>query len=510
MGKFFKSNIFKGTCILTIFAFLSKALGAVFKIGLSFIVGSHGMGIYQLIFPLFVFFIVLSSEGFSVALTIKTAENKDHLKQKSYFNFSLGCCLFISICSTIFIVVFSRDLSLLQGGRVQPYLYLTIAIGIIVVSVLSVFKAYIRGLENYKLYSVSEIIEDVFKVVFGLIFGYLLMPYGVSVAVAGVVLGIVVSSVLTLIVLLIFTTKTRKVKTVGLNRNEKNNYLKYSFLLMGSAVIIPAVHFVESTLIIDLLLKSGATLLSATKLYGLSRGSVSALINLPFFLLSSIEVLLLPNLSRSKTQGVYYKKTSLSLLLAIFVSFPFVLLFVLFPSQIVELLYGKAFLIEELEVASNLLRIGAVGIVFSSISTILTVIMNANNKVGAPFFASILAGLVKIIFLIIFVPKLSIYGAELSSVLFSMVFCLVTVIFAVKYKIFKSPKLVLFVILGWSLIFCFVYFMFNQLKNIFSNSIVACICAFSSVGIILVITLFIFYLINRKKFANFIKWVAEF
>lgn len=507
MGNFFKSKVFKGGLFLTIFGFLGKGLGAIFKIGLSALVGSFGMGIYQLVFPLLVFFIVLSSEGFSLALTIKTAEDKSKQKHYGYFVLSLVYTFIFSIVSAGVITIFAKQLSILQGGRINSYLYYIVAVGVVVISLLSVLKAKIRGEERFKLYSLAEILEDLFKVVLGLILGWSLLDFGVEIAIAGVFVGIISSSLLTVIFLLFFRQKKNtQLARIPLSQTERKEYFKFSLVALGSALIMPAIQFIESAIILKLLTNgTGISSILATKLYGLSRGSVSAIINLPFFLLSSFEVLLLPNLSRAKNGGIYYKKTELSLFLAMFISIPFVLLFTLFSTNVVSVLYGGSLTSLELNISANLLRLGAVGIIFASISTILAVILNSNNKVKAPLFASIIAGVVKILFLILFVPKLNIYAVELSSVIFSMVVCLVNLLFAVKYKCFTKPKNVLKMALGWGIVFLSIWFVNKLFLTFVSNAMLACVFAFLTVGILLVVIFGVVYLFNKQKVQFVIK-----
>ena len=46
-----KYLLIKGTLILTLSGFITKIIGFIYRIFLSQTIGAHGMGIYQLIFP---------------------------------------------------------------------------------------------------------------------------------------------------------------------------------------------------------------------------------------------------------------------------------------------------------------------------------------------------------------------------------------------------------------------------------------------------------------------------
>ena len=61
-GKIIKSAFF-----LTIAGFISKIIGVLYKVPLLEIVGSEGLGYYQLVYPIFVFALILSSGGITTS-----------------------------------------------------------------------------------------------------------------------------------------------------------------------------------------------------------------------------------------------------------------------------------------------------------------------------------------------------------------------------------------------------------------------------------------------------------
>ena len=65
---------FNGALILIIFNLISKALGAVYRIPLAGILGSTGIGQYQLVFPLYSLLLTVSTSGIPVAISKMVAE----------------------------------------------------------------------------------------------------------------------------------------------------------------------------------------------------------------------------------------------------------------------------------------------------------------------------------------------------------------------------------------------------------------------------------------------------
>lgn len=66
-------SFFQGTVILTVSSLLIKFLGFFYKIFLAQAMGAEGMGIYQLIFPVFAVCHSLTSSGLEVAISRFTA-----------------------------------------------------------------------------------------------------------------------------------------------------------------------------------------------------------------------------------------------------------------------------------------------------------------------------------------------------------------------------------------------------------------------------------------------------
>ena len=59
----------KSIFILSVGGLVAKLLGAFYRIPLTNVVGSYGMGIYQLVFPLFSLLLTISTAGIPVAVS---------------------------------------------------------------------------------------------------------------------------------------------------------------------------------------------------------------------------------------------------------------------------------------------------------------------------------------------------------------------------------------------------------------------------------------------------------
>lgn len=99
-----KYLLIKGTLILTLSGFITKIIGFIYRIFLSQTIGAHGMGIYQLIFPVQTLCYALTVGGIQTAISRSVAAKaaqKDEQGARDLFlisaalSFLLRCvCLF--------------------------------------------------------------------------------------------------------------------------------------------------------------------------------------------------------------------------------------------------------------------------------------------------------------------------------------------------------------------------------------------------------------------------------
>lgn len=98
-----RSNpIITGTVLLTAAGILSKIMGFYYRIFLTGKIGAEGMGIYQLIFPVFIIGFSFSCVGIETSMSRMIAKNGDQpSKCFQILLLSTGCCLGLSLFVTL-------------------------------------------------------------------------------------------------------------------------------------------------------------------------------------------------------------------------------------------------------------------------------------------------------------------------------------------------------------------------------------------------------------------------
>ena len=93
-----KNKLISGTLLLTLTGILSRIIGFYYKIFLSRSIGAEGLGIYQLIFPVFALIISISAVGIQTALSRYCAQCETDREARAYLLIGLTGSLVLSSC----------------------------------------------------------------------------------------------------------------------------------------------------------------------------------------------------------------------------------------------------------------------------------------------------------------------------------------------------------------------------------------------------------------------------
>ena len=446
-----KKSFVYGAIILALASIICKILGAIFRIPLTYLIGTEGVGIYQLVYPIFALFLVASTSGIPVAISkiiSKEITNKNYKNTKIIFNQSLKIMTFLGVVFALIVVILSKYISILQGNLNIQICYLILAPSIILGSIISAYRGYYQGFEIMKYSAISQVIEQLFKVACGLLFCYLFLPFGLIYGVFGAFVGLFVSEFVAFIYLFI-VYRVKKFNDIDFNQNTDEVYLKgkANKLILKEAlpitltsIIIPLTSVIDSLIIIKLLDFIGFNSSLSTSLYGLDSGIVASLINLPSVIAVSIGISLMPSISSSfalKNSRDVNFKSKLAIKIVWYFTLPCMLIFFIYSKEVCYFLYGNlgAKNYDALFVASIMLKLSSFSIIYIALNQILTTTLQALNESYFAFYTLLVASIIKICLTIILVlnKDINIYGLVISDV--------VCYAFASVVNMFKLKKI---------------------------------------------------------------------
>ncbi|MBQ0017387.1 MAG: polysaccharide biosynthesis protein, partial [Clostridiales bacterium] len=432
-----KSKFLYGALVLTITSVIAKGIGAFFRVPLINMIGSNGLGIFQLIFPIYSFFLIFITGGISTGLCkliIIERQDGNAYNEKKLLKSCLLMMLCFSFILSLLFLILSFPLSIFQGNKQFYICYFALIPALIFSSLICAFRGYFQGHENMLPSGISQIIEQGVKLCISLFLAKILIKKGVIFAVFGVFLGISVSELSAFVYLAVkyFIEKSKSKKEVIEQKNHKEysykecfvKIIKMSFPIMLNGAILPLVCAIESMICIFLLGKANIGSTTATSLFGLEDGIVSSLINLPTVFAVAISTALIPSLSSDYNKNDILsceRKCKSALKLTWLISLPCGIAFLFFSKEIILFLYQNGLNttnFDELKVAVDLLKISSLNIVYISLLSITTSILQAINKSYVPvknlFFSSCIK--LGLTLLLVSSQKFNVYGIVISDI----------------------------------------------------------------------------------------------
>ena len=282
---------FRGALCLAAAGIISKALGAIYRIPLTSVLGAEGLGAYQMAFPLYCALLTVSSTGIPTALSKMIAEGKNArlvLKRSLVFFGGIGGIF------ALLVFLLAEPIAKLQGNDGVATVYRTLSPSIFFVSVLSALRGYFQGKRRYAPTAITQVVEQGVKIAFGLtlcvFFGG--TPYEKA---AVATFAVTVSEIVALALAAIMYARDKKSPregAVGLK-----SIIKIVFPITLSAVMIPLMRAADGFLVVNLLKEERSV---ATSLYGLYGGATESIISLPVALSYAFAITSVPEIASDK------------------------------------------------------------------------------------------------------------------------------------------------------------------------------------------------------------------
>lgn len=429
--------LLKGVAVLFFATIVAKIIGAVYRIPLTWVLGAQGLGVYQLVFPVFSLLLVLSSTGAPTAISTMVAERLkagEIINAKKVFSVSAKTLFVFGLVAGGLLLALSGGLCAIQSQTDAWVCYAAISFALPLVAILSAHRGFHQGAMNMLPTALSQIIEQACKLIFGLLFAYLFSKQGAVWGAFGAVLGVVISEVVAVLFIIIYSKI--KLKSILEKQTCSQNYqiesskhiLKQfikSFLpIVGCSFVLPVLQVADSVLIVPTLGIAGFNVQNATSMWGISSGVVNSLVNLPVVLTTSVAISIAPTLRMvSKNSSQVAKNINYANRLTFNTAFPFCVVFVCLSYFILNFLYGKGGLTyDELNLANHLLILNSLFILPMCFVQVSNSILQGLNCLKVPLINMLIAAIVKIFLMwLCAVGSINIFGLSISNIAFYLI-----------------------------------------------------------------------------------------
>jgi len=301
-----KTAIIKGTFILTATGFATRFMGFFYRIFLSHAFGEEGVGLYQLIFPIYALCFSFTSAGIELALSrlvaARLTKGKNH-EARSLLYTGLILTVSLSCATTIFLqkyACFIADTFLKDTRCTELLIILSYAFPFAAVH--SCITGYYLGKKETGIPAISQLIEQTVRVCsVYLVYRFASMQGNtpsITIAVAGLIAGEVTSSLYSLYRIRkgSFFAKLPKLKLSTFCLHTKE-LLILSCPLTANRMLLNILQSVEAISIPLRLQMYGMLRGDALSAYGVLTGMAMPCILFPSAITNSVSTMLLPTVS---------------------------------------------------------------------------------------------------------------------------------------------------------------------------------------------------------------------
>ncbi len=427
-----KHAIIKGTFILTATGFATRFMGFFYRIFLSHAFGEEGVGLYQLIFPIYALCFSLTAAGIETALSRCVARRLACGQKKEARELLYTSLIFTAVLScivTILLQYYAPLLaeSFLQDTRCTDFLIL-LSYAFPFAAIHSCIVGYYLGAKETGVPAISQLIEQTARILsVYLIYRFSLMKgaeTSVIFAVAGLIFGEISSSLYCFFCIRkgSFLAPLPKLKLTSFLGCMKE-LLFLSCPLTANRVLLNILQSVETISIPIRLEMSGLLRSEALSTYGVLTGMALPCILFPSAITNSVSTMLLPAVAEIQVQNDKKEMSSLiqkSVYCCIFLGSMCCVFLLAFGGFIGSFLFHSPLAGKFITAMSWLCP-------FLYTNNTLISILNGIGKTYLSFAVNSLSLGIRIASVFVFIPLYGIYGylwGLLASQIFIFLFCL--------------------------------------------------------------------------------------
>lgn len=431
---------------------ITRLIGIAYRIPVNNILGDEGQGIYGCAFSIYNIALLLTSYSLPLAVSKLVSARVAKEEYKNARRILKGALLFALIVGAlvgILVFCFSDFIAgTIMSMKPSAYALRVLAPGLFIVAVMGVFRGYFQGMGTMIPTAVSQILEQIVNAVVSIIGASYLVEMGKKAAeyqtnpslpyaygAAGGTLGTVSGALVGLIFLLILMKLYYPTMQRQLKRDQSESIESYKqiyavlFMTIAPVILSTAIYNINDTLdqgiFSNIMIAQGHTEKAATEFLGMFTGKYNTLIHIPLAMANALGASLIPSLTATVTNGTVKEvraKINMVIRVVMLIAIPSCVAFITMPHQILSLLYVEG----NIDIPANMLRIGAITVIFYCLSTVTNSILQGLNKMTAPVKHGVISLVIHLValYLMLAVLKWEVYALVGGNIVFSLSMCI--------------------------------------------------------------------------------------
>lgn len=481
-----KTVFIKNAMILTASALILRLAGIVFKIWIAQLIGSEGVGLYQLIFSFYMLAATFATSGISTAVTRLVSEELA-LGCKNGIMRILRRCLELTLilaALTVVIVFFGAEFiakTVIGDIRALPALKI-LPLSLPFMGISSCLRGYFIAVRHVTPNALGQIFEQGIRILFIFLLVKKYISFGLSAACAAVLAGDTIAEFLACLLLFAVFLKDKQ-KLSPLQGRPRPDYpivgkiTHIALPITSGRYLNTALRTGENILVpknLALYPFSGKNALSQ---FGMIKGMALPILFFPSTLLNSISTLLIPEMSESAAKnrwGIVKASTERILKLTALISFIVGAIFLVSGDKIGVLIYKS-------EDVGFLLRALSPIVPFMYLDSISDGLLKGLDQQGFSFRTAVSDSTIRIILILAILPVTGMRGFIGIMYFSNFLTCFLNVKRLIKVtgaKIYYFNDII-FPLLSAAAISLFVNFALSKFCNFGNLPFLIILCVFS-------------------------------
>lgn len=302
-----KNKVVANASIVTGLSIAERALGFLYRIVLSRLIGAEGLGLYQVALSLFGLFLTIGTGGIPITVSRMISKSKaenDVNGERKVVGAGITACLLLTLPVAILLAIFGGKLTFLFSDMRSYGVFRILLIGLSLSAIYAVLRGFFWGNKEFLAPSIMEIAEESVMVIAGILLlrNVSSSEIGAEKAAWAVVISYIFS--FTISVAWFFIKKGKIGNPKGTLKPLFTATLPITSVRASGALVTSAV----AVLLPAMLVKAGASHAEALKTFGIVTGMVIPILFIPSTVIGSIALVLVPELSED-----FYRKNHLRL-----------------------------------------------------------------------------------------------------------------------------------------------------------------------------------------------------
>ncbi|MFR5633468.1 MAG: oligosaccharide flippase family protein [Monoglobales bacterium] len=430
--------------ILAAAGIIVRLIGLLYKVPMTRILGTEGIGYYNTAYEIYNIGLILSSYSLPLAISKLIAARRIRGRyQDARRVYLCGMAFGITVGTAMTAILLFGSSWITETIFKSPGSALPLAVmapTVLVFSVMGIIRGYFQGFGNMIPTSVSQIIEQVIHAAVSIVASYLFIRWFADAAspasygAAGGTLGTLTGALAALIFLSAMMLRHRKSQAELYRRpqsvsTESWKSVFWALLVTLTPIILSQFVYqlsgsVDNSMFGQIMSAKGLTEKERMSLLGIYGGEYRLLTNVPVAIASSLGTSMIPSIVASKTQRDFpavQKKIRLTVKFNMLIAIPCAVGMGVLAGPIMRLIFG-----DNSALTRNLLTLGAPAVIFFSLSTVTNAVLQGIDLMRKSVTHSAISLALHVILVYVLLQhfNMGVYGLVIGNVTFALAVCI--------------------------------------------------------------------------------------